>query len=118
MSEKVILIIFIVIFYPLNVLSETYFCGGKFNEKIELKVYKREGTSFLEKTEGYPSSTFKILKENRDFLILTQTSSTPDIFVTIIDKKKLTFMENYLNLIIDKTKNPPIPLKGKCQRKN
>ena len=113
-----ILTSYVFLFYPFNVLSETYLCGGKFYDKFELKTYERVEGYFIKEQNSSNISKFKILTENNNFLILTKTYNYSDIFVTIIDKNDLSFMENYLSLKDDATERPPKPLKGKCQRKN
>ena len=94
--------------------AEEYICSASLSDfdrpgEIETKTYKRDGNLFL-KTYQYGEDYFSILKENNEFIVLTQTYNYPAVFITIINKNKKTFYENYLTI----RKKPARPLLGKC----
>ena len=99
--------------------SEEYICSASLVDfdkprEVETKTYKRDGNLFL-KTYQYGEDYFSILKENNEFIVLTQTYDYPDVFITIINKNKKTFYENYLSTLTPTlAKESAKPLVGKC----
>ena len=99
--------------------SEEYICSASLVDfdkprEVETKTYKRDGNLFL-KTHQYGEDYFSILKENNEFIVLTKTYDYPDVFITIINKNKKTFYENYLSTLTPTlAKESAKPLVGKC----
>ncbi len=97
-------------------LSEEYVCSSSMegfsdpeNIKVSISTYQRYGNQFIMDDKNY----FEITKETKDFIILTQTYSYPDIFITIINKNNKTYSETYL---IGETGLEEVtsPLIGRC----
>ena len=99
-----------------SAIAEKYICSAELSShgrpgEVETKTYKREGKFFV-KTNKNGEYDHSILKETNSFIILTKTYNYPDLFVTIIDKKKLNFIESYSSIEINY--NTKIPTSGKC----
>ena len=58
----------------------------------------------------------KIIKETDRYIILADIPDFPSIFIIIIHKTELTFMDNILSLGFDTFDNPPRPRTGLCRR--
>ena len=104
----------------LNSLSqEKYVCSGDLSPfggtGFETKTYERTGDYFTKINSMGDKSYFYILEDNDTFLtLINSTSNYPSVFVTFIDKKNKTFVENYFSDMTSST--PSIPLKGSCIR--
>ena len=99
-----------------SAIAERYICSAELSShgrpgEVETKTYKREGNFFL-KTYKNGEDDHSILKETNSFIILTKTYNYPDLFITIIDKKKLNFIESYASIELEY--NTEIPTAGKC----
>ena len=99
-----------------SAIAEKYICSAELSShgrpgEVETKTYKREGKFFV-KTNKNGEYDHSILKETNSFIILTKTYNYPDLFVTIIDKKKLNFIESYASIELEF--NTKIPTSGKC----
>ena len=99
-----------------SAIAEKYICSAELSShgrpgEVETKTYKREGKFFV-KTNKNGTYDHSILKETNSFIILTKTYNYPDLFVTIIDKKKLNFIESYASIELEF--NTEIPTSGKC----
>jgi hypothetical protein len=99
-----------------SAIAEKYICSAELSShgrpgEVETKTYKREGNSFL-RTNKNGQYDHSILKETNSFIILTKTYNYPDLFITIIDKKKLNFIEAYASIELEY--NTEIPTSGKC----
>ena len=111
--------VFITICSTNKLNSEEYICSASLSDfdrpgEVETKTYKRDGNLFL-KTYQYGKDYFSILKENNEFIVLTRTYNYPSVFITIINKNKKTFYENYLTTITSTfAKESAKPLVGKC----
>ena len=99
-----------------SAIAEIYICSAELSSfgrpgEVETKTYKRKGSFFVRnnKKGEYDHS---ILKETNSFIILTRTYDYPDLFITIIDKKKLNFIESYSSIEVNY--NTKIPTSGKC----
>ena len=99
-----------------SAIAEKYICSAELSSfgrpgEVETKTYKRKGSFFVRNNEEgeYDHS---ILKETNSFIILTRTYDYPDLFITIIDKKKLNFIESYSSIEVNY--NTKIPTSGKC----
>ena len=76
-----------------SAIAEKYICSAELSShgrpgEVETKTYKREGNFFV-KTSKNGQDDHSILKETNSFMILTKTYNYPDLFITIIDKKKI-----------------------------
>ena len=99
-----------------SVIAEKYICSAELSShgrpgEVETKTYKREGNFFI-RTNKNGEYDHSILKETNNFIILTKTYNYPDLFLTIIDKKKLNFIESYASIELEY--NTKIPTAGKC----
>ena len=99
-----------------SAIAEKYICSAELSShgrpgEVETKTYKREGNFFV-RTNKNGQHDHSILKETNSFIILTKTYNYPDIFLTIIDKKKLNFIETYSSIELEF--NTEIPTSGKC----
>ena len=99
-----------------SAIAEKYICSAELSShgrpgEVETKTYKRKGKFFV-KTNKNGEYDHSILKETNSFIILTKTYNYPDLFVTIIDKKKLNFIESYASIELEF--NTEIPTSGKC----
>ena len=99
-----------------SAIAEKYICSAELSShgrpgEVETKTYKRAGNGFV-KTNKYGQGDHSILKETSGFIILTRTYNYPDLFITIIDKKKLNFIESYASIELEY--NTEIPTAGKC----
>ena len=99
-----------------SAIAEKYICSAELSShgrpgEVETKTYKREGNFFV-KTNKNGQGDHSILKETNSFIILTKTYNYPDLFITIIDKKKLNFIESYASIELEF--NTKIPTAGKC----
>ena len=104
------------ILFVKSAIAEKYICSAELSShgrpgEVETKTYKREGNFFV-KTYKNGEGDHSILKETNSFIILTKTYNYPDLFITIIDKKKLNFIETYSSIEVNY--NTKIPTSGKC----
>lgn len=102
-----------------QVFAETYYCTAELSKfgrpgETESKMYKREGNRFKKINSFNVVSKFEITKETYDFIILTQTYQYSAIYVTIIDKKSLGFVEKYTTFDCEKFGCKGLTMKGKC----
>ena len=107
-----------IIFSYEKVNAENYFCSAELSNlgregQYEKKTYKRSGKTF-NVNFAYRNIEFQILRETKEFIILTNSDgySYPAVLVALIDKKNKEIYENYLS-IKDREK-PAIPTFGKC----
>ena len=98
----------------IKVIAEKYLCSAELSShsrpgEVRQTQEKRKIFCKNNKNGEYDHS---ILKETNSFIILTKTYNYPDLFITIIDKKKLNFIESYASIELEY--NTEIPTSGKC----
>ena len=106
--------------YTSQVFAEGYYCTAELSNynrpgETESKIYKREGVHFKRINSKNKISKFEITKETDNFIILTRTYKYPDIFVTIINKENMEFVEKYVTVACEQFDGcKGSTLKGKC----
>jgi len=100
-----------IIFLTKHVKSEEYICSSELSAfgrpgEVETGKYERIGNYFLA-TFKSGKSKFSILNETSKFIVLAQTYSYPDVFITILDKQKGTLYERYLSITEGNKKSMP-----------
>ena len=99
-----------------SAIAERYICSAELSShgrpgEVETKTYRRAGNIFVKNYKD-GQGDHSILKETSQFIILTETYNYPDVFITIIDKKNLDFIESYSSIELEY--NSKIPTSGKC----
>lgn len=102
-----------------QVFAETYYCSTELTNfgrsgEFEYKIYKREGIHFKKLDTKLEVSEFEIIQETTKSIILTETYEYPALFVTIIDKESLEFVEKYITIDCEEFNCKGATTKGKC----
>lgn len=102
-----------------QVFAETYYCSAELTNfgrsgEIEYKIYKRDGIHFKKLDSKLEVSEFEIIKETTNSIILNEIYEYPALFVTIIDKESLDFVEEYITIDCEEFNCKGAIAKGKC----
>tara|TARA_X000001036_G_C20562880_1_gene759218 strand:+ start:639 stop:1004 length:366 start_codon:yes stop_codon:yes gene_type:complete len=98
--------------------QEKFFCSASLEiynrpDEVQVTIYERMPNRIFKRTNTKTGEVdyFNVLKENDEFICLTETYEYPSLFIVFINKNDKTFYEKYI-WSDDKKYDTGLPLRG------